>query len=166
MVLSVLVAMSLSPALCATLLKPVHAGEHAAPGGPFGRTLGRDFGGFNRWFDRMTERYVDRVRWLSARGVRSFVVYLLVIAGMVLLYRALPTSFLPDEDQGILQAQIKLPPGATAERAQKVLREVEAYFAQQPDVLTFGSVSGNDGDQASARAFLRSEEHTSELQSH
>ena len=69
MVLSVLVAMSLSPALCATLLKPVHKGEHAKHGGPLGPLLDRFFGGFNRLFDRFTERYVKQVGWLSARGL-------------------------------------------------------------------------------------------------
>ncbi|MGC4394982.1 efflux RND transporter permease subunit [Hydrogenophaga sp. T2] len=155
MVLSVLVAMSLSPALCATLLKPVHAGEHAAPGGPFGRVLGRAFGGFNRWFERMTERYVERVRWLSARGVRSFVVYLLVIAGMVLLYRALPTSFLPDEDQGSLQFQVRMAPGATAERLEAIAEDIEDYFAAQPEIRFYNFVRGSGGDQGSGQGFIR-----------
>ena len=76
MVLSVLVAMTLSPALCATVLKPVHKGEHAAHGGPFGKQLDWFFGGFNRNFDAFTERYVRGVGWMSRRGVRSFAVYL------------------------------------------------------------------------------------------
>lgn len=155
MVLSVLVAMSLSPALCATLLKPVHAGEHATPGGPLGRVLGRAFGRFNRGFDRMTEGYVNRVRWLGARGVRSFVVYLLLIAGMVLLYRALPTSFLPDEDQGGLQFQVRMAPGATAERLEAIAEDIEAYFAEQPEIRFYNVVRGAGGDQGSAQGFIR-----------
>jgi hydrophobe/amphiphile efflux-1 (HAE1) family protein len=155
MVLSVLVAMSLSPALCATLLKPVHKGEHAAHGGPFGKQLDWFFGGFNRNFDRFTERYVRQVRWLTARGIRSFAVYLLLIAGMALLYKSLPTSFLPDEDQGGLQIQVRMAPGATAERLEGVMQSVEAYLAEQPEVMFFNLVRGAGGDQGSGQGFIR-----------
>jgi len=157
MVLSVLVALTLTPALCATFLKPHphgEGGEGTPRKGPLG-LVDRFFARFNRGFDRTASHYQRGIGGIVKRPKRMLLVYLAIGAGMALLFARLPTSFLPDEDQGILQAQIKLPPGATAERAQKVLREVEAYFAQQPDVLTFGSVSGSDGDQASARAFLR-----------
>jgi len=155
MVLSVLVAMSLSPALCATLLKPVHKGEHAAHGGPFGKQLDWFFGGFNRGFDRFTERYVHRVRWLTARGVRSFIVYLLLIAGLAALYKTLPTSFLPDEDQGGLQIQVRMAPGATAERMEAVAQSIEGYLADQKEVQFYNIVRGAGGDQGSGQGFIR-----------
>ncbi len=155
MVLSVLVAMILTPALCATLLKPVHKGEHAAHGGPFGKQLDWFFGGFNRQFDRFTERYVGRVRWLTARGVRSFIVYLLLIAGLAALYRTLPTSFLPDEDQGSLQIQVRMAPGATAERMEAVAQSIEAYLADQKEVQFYNLVRGANGDQGSGQGFIR-----------
>jgi hydrophobe/amphiphile efflux-1 (HAE1) family protein len=154
MVLSVLVAMSLSPALCATLLKPVHKGEHAAHGGPLGPLLDRFFGGFNRLFDRFTERYVKQVGWLSARAWRSFVVFLVLIAGTAALYRTLPTSFLPDEDQGGLQIQVRMAPGATAERLEAVMQNVEAYLGEQPEVQFFNLVRGSGGDQGSGQGFI------------
>jgi hydrophobe/amphiphile efflux-1 (HAE1) family protein len=154
MVLSVLVAMSLSPALCATLLKPVHKGEHAKHGGPLGPLLDRFFGGFNRFFDRFTERYVGRVDWLAARGRRSFLVFLLIIGGTALLYKTLPTSFLPDEDQGGLQIQVRMAPGATAERLEGVMQTVEAYLAAQPEVRFYNIVRGAGGDQGSGQGFI------------
>ena len=155
MVLSVLVAMSLSPALCATLLKPVHQGEHAAHGGPLGPMLDRFFGSFNRFFDRFTERYVVQVGWLSARNVRSFLVFVLFIAGTAALYKTLPTSFLPDEDQGGLQIQVRMAPGATAERLESVMQSVEAYLADQPEVMFYNLVRGAGGDQGSGQGFIR-----------
>jgi hydrophobe/amphiphile efflux-1 (HAE1) family protein len=155
MVLSVLVAMTLSPALCATLLKPVHQGEHAAHGGPLGPLLDRFFGGFNRGFDRFTERYVRQVGWLSARRWRSVAVFLLLIAGTAALYKTLPTSFLPDEDQGGLQIQVRMAPGATAERLEGVIQNVEAYLADQPEVMFYNLVRGSQGDQGSGQGFIR-----------
>ena len=155
MVLSVLVAMSLSPALCATLLKPVHAGEHARHGGPFGKQLDWFFGGFNRGFDRFTERYVGGVGWLAKRAVRSFVVFLLLVGATGWLYTSLPTSFLPDEDQGGLQLQVRMGPGSTAERMEAVATQVEAYLADQPEVLYYNVVRGAGGDQGSGQGFIR-----------
>ena len=155
MVLSVLVAMSLSPALCATLLKPVHVGEHAQHGGPFGKQLDWFFGGFNRGFDRFNERYVGGVGWLAKRGVRSFVVFLLLVGATGWLYSSLPTSFLPDEDQGGLQLQVRMGPGATAERMEAVASQVEAYLADQPEVLYYNVVRGAGGDQGSGQGFIR-----------
>jgi hydrophobe/amphiphile efflux-1 (HAE1) family protein len=142
MVLSVLVAMTLSPALCATVLKPVHKGEHAAHRGPFGKQLDWFFGGFNRRFDAFTDRYVRGVGWMSRRGVRSFAVYLAVIAGMAWMYKSLPTSFLPDEDQGGLQIQVRMAPGATSERLETVMQQLEAYLAEQKEVQFYNVVRG------------------------
>ena len=155
MVLSVVVAMSLSPALCATLLKPVHQGEHAHHSGPFGKQLDWFFGGFNRGFDRFTERYVGGVGWLVKRAVRSFVVFLLLVGATGWLYTSLPTSFLPDEDQGGLQLQVRMAPGATAERMEGVANQVEAYLADQPEVMYYNVVRGSGGDQGSGQGFIR-----------
>ncbi len=154
MVLSVLVAMTLSPALCATLLKPVHKGEHARHGGPLGPLLDRFFGGFNRLFDRFTQRYVQQVGWLSRQRVLSFGVFVLLVAGTAFLYKTLPTSFLPDEDQGGLQIQVRMAPGATAERLETVMQSVETYLAAQPEVRFYNLVRGAGGDQGSGQGFI------------
>ncbi|EYC52141.1 multidrug transporter [Hylemonella gracilis str. Niagara R] len=155
MVLSVLVAMSLSPALCATLLRPVHQGEHAAHGGPFGKQLDGFFGGFNRGFDRFTERYVRGVDWLGKRTLRSVAIFLLLIGATAWMYVSLPTSFLPDEDQGGLQLQVRMAPGATSERMEAVASQVEAYLAEQPEVQYYNVVRGSGGDQGSGQGFIR-----------
>ncbi|MGQ3055225.1 MAG: efflux RND transporter permease subunit [Roseateles sp.] len=155
MVLSVLVAMTLSPALCATVLKPVHKGEHAAHGGPFGRQLDWFFGGFNRHFDAFTERYVRGVSWMSRRGVRSFAVYVAVIAAMAWMYKSLPTSFLPDEDQGGLQIQVRMSPGSTSERLEVVMQQLETFLAEQKEVQFYNVVRGAGGDQGSGQGFIR-----------
>ena len=150
MVLSVLVAMTLTPALCATLLKPSDAKGHAAASG--------FFGGFNRTFERSAEAYQKGVAGIVRRGGRSLVVYLLVIAAMAAGYASLPTSFLPDEDQGILMAQVQLPVGATDDRTQAVLKQFEGYMLEQPEVEALISISGlgmGGNSQNSARAFIR-----------
>jgi hydrophobe/amphiphile efflux-1 (HAE1) family protein len=155
MVLSVLVAMTLSPALCATLLKPIPKGGHAEHTGLLGKPLNWFFGGFNRGFDRFTERYVRQVGWLTTRGVRSFIVYALLLGATAYAYKSLPTSFLPDEDQGGLQVQVRMSPGATAERLEGVMQSVETYLAEQPEVLYYNLVRGDSGDQGSGRGFIR-----------
>jgi multidrug efflux pump len=122
MLLSVVVALVLTPALCATLLKSIDAGEHAAQGG--------FFGWFNRVFNRATAGYHAGVAGLLKRGVRFLLVYLVLVAAMALVFVRLPTAFLPEEDQGILFAQIVLPAGATRERTLAVIEQVERYFLQ------------------------------------
>ena len=153
--LSLLVALTLSPALCATLLKPIDSSGHVKHGGPLGPLLDRFFGGFNRGFDRFTGRYVRQVGWLSRRSKRSFLVFLLLVAGTALLYRSLPTSFLPDEDQGGLQMQVRMAPGATAERLEGVMQGIESYLAEQPEVMFYNLVRGAGGDQGSGQGFIR-----------
>ncbi len=156
MVLSVLVAMTLTPALCATLLKPVARGEHhAAPGGPLGPLLARFFGGFNRFFDRNSERYEKGVGGLLKRGRRSMLVYVLMVAAMGVLYARLPTSFLPEEDQGTLQVQVRMPAGATGGRLQEVMLTIEDYLAKEKDVLFYNLVTGQGGDQGSGQGYIR-----------
>jgi len=120
MALSVLVALILTPALCATLLKPVEKGSH-------GKTTGF-FGWFNRLFDKSTNHYVDSVGHIIRSTGRYLVIYFVIVVGMAVLFMRLPSSFLPDEDQGLLLAQAQLPAGATQERTQKVLDQMTDYF--------------------------------------
>ena len=159
MALSVFVALTLTPALCATLLKPIAKGAgHAHGAAPRRGLLGisdRFFVWFNRNFERNSARYQGLVGRLLRRSTRLLVVFLLICGGTAFLFSKLPTSFLPVEDQGYMQIQISLPPGGTDARLQAVMKEVQAYFARQPDVVSFNSITGLSGDQASARGFLR-----------
>ena len=150
MVLSVLVAMTLTPALCATLLKPVDPNGHGPQTG--------FFGWFNRTFERGAQAYQRVVGKILQRSGRSLMVYVLVVAAMAVGYTKLPTSFLPDEDQGILMAQMQLLVGATDDRTQAVLKQFESYILQQPEVEAMISISGmgmGGNSQNSARAFIR-----------
>lgn len=123
MVLSVLVAMILTPALCATLLTPISKGDH-------GKTRGF-FGWFNRIFMQSTHHYTESVGHILRGTGRYLFIYLLIVAGMVLLFLRLPSAFLPEEDQGVLLTMAQLPTGATQERTQKVLDEVTHYYLTQ-----------------------------------
>jgi multidrug efflux pump len=136
MVLSVLVAMILTPALCATMLKPVPKGHHIERRG--------FFGWFNRNFDRSNQAYSRAVGVIIGRGGRTMLVYLAILVVMGLLYVRIPTSFLPDEDQGILYVQVQTPPGATAERTEVVVDEVTQYLreAEKDNVESVFSVTG------------------------
>ncbi len=145
MLLSVLVAMTLTPALCATMLKQSDSQQHAQRGG--------FFGWFNRTFDRNTERYERSVGGVIKYRGRSLLVYALVLVAMAVGYASLPTSFLPDEDQGSLMAQIH----ATDSRTQAVMRQFEAYMLKQPEVDALISISGlgmGGNSQNTARAFI------------
>ncbi|CBJ80744.1 multidrug efflux pump (RND family) [Xenorhabdus bovienii str. Jollieti] len=120
MVLSVLVALILTPALCATMLKPVAKGSH-------GIQIGF-FGWFNRLFEKSTHHYTDSVgRMLRGTG-RYLLIYVVLIAGMAFMFTRMPSSFLPEEDQGVLLAIVQLPPGSTQDQTQKVLDEINDYF--------------------------------------
>ena len=120
MVLSVLVAMILTPALCATMLKPIAKGEHHEKKG--------FFGWFNKKFEQSTHHYTDSVGNILRSTGRYLVIYLLIVVGMAFLFIRLPTSFLPEEDQGVFLTMAQLPAGATQERTQKVLDEVSDYY--------------------------------------
>jgi len=120
MVLSVLVAMVFTPALCATLLKPQPQGQHAIEHG--------FFGWFNRTFERASGKYQGWVGAMLNRGGRSMALYAVLLVVLALVFMRLPTSFLPEEDQGVLFAQIQLPTGATQERTLKVIDKVEQHF--------------------------------------
>jgi len=125
MILSVVIAMTLTPALCATMLKPVTK-DHAEPSGLFGRF----FGWFNRGFDFSRTKYENLVKGSFRKPIRYVAIYAAIVACMGLLFARLPTAFLPDEDQGYLICLVQLPPGATMERTTNVLRQMDQHFAE------------------------------------
>ena len=131
---SAFLALSLTPALCATLLKPVEAGHHHAKTG--------FFGWFNRGFSRTAKGYEGLVSRLLKRAARYLIIYVAIIGVVALVYNRLPTSFLPAEDQGTLLVNVQLPPGATFERTQAVMQEVEGFMLKQPEVQSIVGVLG------------------------
>ncbi|MDN0082282.1 efflux RND transporter permease subunit [Crenobacter sp. SG2305] len=120
MALSVLVALVLTPALCATMLKPIAKGHHAVDTG--------FFGWFNRTFDANNERYQSVVGRMLAKSGRYLIIYGAIIGIMVFLFMRMPTAFLPDEDQGIMFSNVELPVGATQERTLRVIEQAENHF--------------------------------------
>jgi multidrug efflux pump len=124
MALSVLVAIIFTPALCATMLKPVEKGHHPGEGG----WLSGFFGGFNRMFARNARRYESAVGRILQRSLRFLAIYVAIIGVLAFLFFRMPTSFLPEEDQGVMFTQIMLPAGATQERTVEVLKKVEHQF--------------------------------------
>jgi multidrug efflux pump len=131
---SAFMALSLTPALCATLLKQVEAGHHHEKGG--------FFGWFNRGFSRTAKGYESVVARILQRAARYLIIYAAIIGAVVLVYRSLPTSFLPNEDQGYLIVNVQLPPGATQERTRSVMEQVENYILKQPEVQSMVGVLG------------------------
>jgi multidrug efflux pump len=131
---SAFMALSLTPALCATLLKQVEAGHHHEKGG--------FYGWFNRGFANTAKRYESLVARILRRAARYLVIYVAVIGAVALLYTRLPTSFLPGEDQGTMLINVQLPPGATQERTRKVIEQVEGYILKQPEVQSMVGVLG------------------------
>ena len=131
---SAFMALSLTPALCATLLKPVAKGHHLEKGG--------FFGWFNRFFKRTSHGYEGVVaRFLRWSG-RMMIIYVAVVAAAGLLYVRLPSSFLPGEDQGTMLVNVQLPPGATVARTEAVMQQVEAFILKQPEVKSMVGVMG------------------------
>jgi multidrug efflux pump len=131
---SAFMALSFTPALCATLLKPVEAGHHHEKSG--------FFGWFNRGFSRTAKGYEGWVARIVKRAGRFLLVYVAIIAAVVLLLGRLPTSFLPNEDQGNILVNVQLPPGATANRTGEVMTRVEDFMLKQPEVENMVSVLG------------------------
>jgi len=136
MVVSILfsgmLALSLTPALCATFLKPIK-GHHEKKG---------FFGWFNRRFDAGTRRYAGAVGWTIRRAGRFMVIYLLLVGGLAYLFLSLPSSFLPNEDQGFLIVDMQAPAEASANRTESVTDEVDALFASEPAVADRTLISG------------------------
>ncbi|HZW14261.1 MAG TPA: efflux RND transporter permease subunit [Noviherbaspirillum sp.] len=134
MAFSALMALTLTPALCATLLKPVEAGHHHAKTG--------FFGWFNRGFHRTSVGYQSMVGRMLAKTTRYMVLYGLILGCVALLYARMPTSFLPQEDQGFLITNVQLPPGASANRTFEVLGQIEDYYMKQPAVANVIAIAG------------------------
>ena len=137
MILSVLVAMILTPALCATLLKPAEKGHHAAEAS----WLSWFFRLFNKVFDRSRALYERIVSRSFGKPVRYLVIYSAIVAAMAFFFLRLPTSFLPDEDQGFIVCQIQLPAGATQERTIQVMRQMERHFLEQENKTVEGIIT-------------------------
>ncbi len=154
MVLSVLVAIVLTPALCATMLRP---SGHGARGG--------FFGWFNRNFERTADSYQRGVGGVIRRPKRYLAAYALILAGVYGLFAVLPSSFLPEEDQGVLMTSITLPPGATEARTLAVVKQVEAYFEQNEkenvdSVFAAIGFGFNGNGQNSAMAFVKLKDYS------
>jgi HAE1 family hydrophobic/amphiphilic exporter-1 len=128
MLLSVVVALILTPVLCATLLKPVKAGHEPAENAiSFLRPF---FSRFDRIFFRIRDRYVKTVERSFSRKLRYFIIYVVIVAAVGILFLRMPTSYVPDEDQGILLSQIILPTGSTLEQTKKVVSQVQRHFEE------------------------------------
>lgn len=121
--LSVLVALTLSPALCASLLKPVNQAKHQEKRG--------FFGWFNRGFEASADRYRDTVRHVLYAPGRGILTYLVILGIMGLLFAKLPSAFIPEEDQGVFVTLFQLPAGATLERTMAVQKEVLKYYTTE-----------------------------------
>ncbi|MGB3879244.1 MAG: efflux RND transporter permease subunit [Diaphorobacter nitroreducens] len=130
---SAFLALSLTPALCGTLLKPVAEDHHEKKG---------FFGWFNRVFKSTTHRYESGLSRLVRRGGRMLIIYAALIGAVGIVYMRLPTSFLPNEDQGYLIANVQLPAGASLERTQSALSAVEDFALKQTEVKDIVTVAG------------------------
>ncbi|MDE2027186.1 MAG: efflux RND transporter permease subunit [Candidatus Omnitrophica bacterium] len=150
MLFSIFLALTMTPSLCASMLKPIPPGHHDQKRG--------FFGWFNRFFDNSRNTYQSIIARMMKGTVRYFLIYLAIIAAIVVLFSRLPSSFLPEEDQGYFITLVSLPVGATQQRTLKVLKQVEQYFLKQPEVreiITVAGFSFNGRGQNSALAFIR-----------
>ncbi|RRN66291.1 efflux RND transporter permease subunit [Caulobacter sp. 602-1] len=150
--LSVIVALILTPALCATLLKPVKAGHHDEKTG--------FFGWFNRSFNDLSGRYQGSVRGILGKSGRWMAVYAAIIIAMGLLFIRLPSAFLPEEDQGIMITLVQLPAGAPEQKTLAVLDTVRNHFLQDEkdavqSVFTVSGFSFSGAGQNAGLAFVR-----------
>ena len=131
--LSAFNALSLTPALCAMLLKPPK---------PMRGPVGAFFRGFNKVFDVTTNGYVNVSRLLVRRGIVTLAIIGVVVFGAVVFARAIPSGFIPDEDQGILGVNVQLPPGASLERTSTVLRKVEEILSKTEGIESYQAIGG------------------------
>ncbi|MFT4251813.1 MAG: efflux RND transporter permease subunit [Caulobacter sp.] len=165
--LSVIVALVLTPALCATMLKPSahgHGGllrtDHQGLLGAVINFFNRFFNWFNRSFNDVSGRYQNGVRGILGKSVRWMAIYGVIILVMGLLFVRLPSAFLPEEDQGIMITLVQLPPGATEERTQGVLDQVRSHFLEGEkdavqSVFTVSGFSFSGAGQNAGLAFVR-----------
>ncbi|WP_109480055.1 efflux RND transporter permease subunit [Paraburkholderia sp. C35] len=157
MVLSVLVALVLTPALCATILKPIPKGHHGAKTG--------FFGWFNRTFDNGRDKYHTGVQHVIRRSGRWLVLYLVVIVAVGFLFMRLPKSFLPDEDQGTMFVLVQTPPGSTQETTARTLKNVTDYLLNDEkdivdSVFTVNGFSFAGRGQNAGIAFVRMKDYS------
>ncbi|MGO1210101.1 MAG: multidrug efflux RND transporter permease subunit TtgB, partial [Pseudomonas putida] len=150
--LSVLVALIFTPALCATMLKPLKKGEHHTAKGGF-------FGWFNRNFDRSVNGYERSVGTILRNKVPFLLGYALIVVGMIWLFARIPTAFLPEEDQGVLFAQVQTPAGSSAERTQVVVDQMREYLLKEEadtvaSVFTVNGFNFAGRGQSSGMAFI------------
>jgi len=150
MSLSVLVAIIFSPALCATILKPVK-GHKSEGWGPLGW--------FNRTLEKATDKYTNSVHSILRRGIRFGLLYLGIIAVLAFLFTRLPSAFLPEEDRGVFLTQMNLPVGSTLEQSNQVMNKIENYYLEQEDavksVFSVVGFSFSGRSQANGIAFVR-----------
>ncbi|PTT29288.1 efflux RND transporter permease subunit EmhB [Pseudomonas sp. HMWF021] len=152
MALSVMVALIFTPALCATMLKAIPKGEHGTPKKGF-------FGWFNRSFDRGVKSYERGVGNMLSRKAPYLLAYVLIVVGMIWLFTRIPTAFLPEEDQGVLFAQVQTPAGSSAERTQVVIDEMRSYLLDKEagavaSVFTVNGFNFAGRGQSSGLAFI------------
>lgn len=134
MSLSVMIALIFTPSLCASLLTKKSKSQQAEKG---------FFGWFNRLFERTADKYQYSVASLIIHRGRSLLMYALLLGGLAVLFMRIPTSFLPDEDQGIMMVQVQLPANSTAERTENVLNQVRDYFTQHEQAAVNGVFTVN-----------------------
>lgn len=139
MILSLIVALTFTPALCATLLK-----QHDPNKEQSNSIFARFFRGFNSGFEKLSEKYQGGVNRMTHHKLFSGVIYIVVIAALVGLYKMLPSSFLPEEDQGVVMTLVQLPPSASLERTDKVITTMTDYFLnkEKEHVESIFTVSG------------------------
>jgi len=152
MALSVMVALIFTPALCATLLAPIDHEKHGQPKRGF-------FGWFNRTFDRSVMSYERGVGNMLKHKIPAFLVYALIVAGMVWMFTRIPSAFLPEEDQGVIFAQVQTPAGSSAARTQDVLDKARSYLLDQESgavksVFTVNGFNFAGRGQSSGLAFI------------
>jgi multidrug efflux pump len=153
---SALMALTLTPALCATMLKPVQAHGKASTN-PLRQQSDRFFGRFNTWFARTTGRYQSVVGRILLRPLRFLAIFAGLVAITLLLFQRLPGSFLPTEDQGSILVAVQAPPGATTERTNVAIEQVKSFLHAQPQVRTVIFVRGFSffgQGQSNAMAFV------------
>ena len=152
MALSVVVALIFTPALCATMLKPIDHEKHGQPKRGF-------FGWFNRTFDRSVQSYERGVGNMLKHRIPAFLVYLLIFAGMIWMFTRIPAAFLPEEDQGVIFAQVQTPAGSSSERTQGVIDKMRKYLLEEEgdavaSVFTVNGFNFAGRGQSSGLAFI------------
>ena len=142
-VLSGIVALTLTPALCAVLLRPVPEGAPAAAeSSVLARAFNRFFGGFNRGFRSVTERYLGAAGRVIDRPRTFFAAFAVAVALLLVLVRAVPSGFIPSEDKGYFGMLIELPDNASRQRTEAVVKQVEGFLKAQPAINHVVSLVG------------------------